>query len=340
MPIENQPSNTKNTACLFCAATAPILALWNSAQPAQQGQGEPIMLTAVATLEEDGDGGLEPNWLLEGGTAELLAGMTLLVADNAPHLCDDDGSAQIYTHADPAEVEMLRQRMLACEGIAESHADACAAALAKLAEAQALLRRAVNGGDDGLGLDIDVFLSASAEPSAPLRFFGMNLVVSGNMPEDEMHLVGGEGGTVKLVLPSALVEKGFSEIRQQHYEEFMQRREARADVRASAERSAPKCDGDHGGGQCQDPECWNGGEPSAPTALLLGIRGKAFDQPGTHRAYTYTEQPGNDEAYRLGQAVANAKPGGDAIDHGLSLLKQLQAAGFGVFDIKALEHKA
>ena len=24
---------------------------------------------------------------------------------------------------------------------------------------------------------------------------------------------------------------------------------------------APKCDGDHGGPQCSDPECWNGGEP-------------------------------------------------------------------------------
>jgi hypothetical protein len=78
---------------------------YQAALEAQQGQGEPIRLTAVATLEENGDGGLEPNWLLEGGTAELLTGMTLLVADNAPHLCDDDGSAQVYTHADPIQVE-------------------------------------------------------------------------------------------------------------------------------------------------------------------------------------------------------------------------------------------
>jgi hypothetical protein len=78
---------------------------YEASQEAKQVQGEPIMLTAVATLQEDGDGGLEPNWLLEGGTAELLAGMTLLVADNAPHLCDDDGSAQVYTHADPVQVE-------------------------------------------------------------------------------------------------------------------------------------------------------------------------------------------------------------------------------------------
>ena len=78
---------------------------YQAALEAQQGQGESIRLTAVATLEEDGDGGLEPNWLLEGGTAELLAGMTLLVADNAPHLCAEDGSAQLYTHADPAEIK-------------------------------------------------------------------------------------------------------------------------------------------------------------------------------------------------------------------------------------------
>lgn len=57
---------------------------------------EAIQLTAVATLHDDGDGGLTPQWLLEGGTAELVAGMTLLVADNAPELCHEDGSAEVY----------------------------------------------------------------------------------------------------------------------------------------------------------------------------------------------------------------------------------------------------
>lgn len=71
-------------------------------------QGEAINLAAVATLVDDGDGGLKASWLLEGGSAELFAGMTLLVADNAPDLCAEDGSAQVYTHADPAEVERLR----------------------------------------------------------------------------------------------------------------------------------------------------------------------------------------------------------------------------------------
>ncbi|WP_236203893.1 hypothetical protein [Pseudomonas protegens] len=71
------------------------------AKPAEQHQGEPIRLTAVAELIDNGDGGLEPSWLLEGGTAELFPGMVLLVADNAPKLCEEDGSAELYTR--PAE---------------------------------------------------------------------------------------------------------------------------------------------------------------------------------------------------------------------------------------------
>lgn len=80
---------------------------YQAALEAQQGQGEPIMLAAVGELQEDGDGGLEVQWLLEGGTSELLHGMTLLVAENAPDLCREEGSAQVYTHADPAEVARL-----------------------------------------------------------------------------------------------------------------------------------------------------------------------------------------------------------------------------------------
>lgn len=30
-----------------------------------------------------------------------------------------------------------------------------------------------------------------------------------------------------------------------------------------------KCDGNHGGGQCPDPECWNGGEPLTPAPVDL-----------------------------------------------------------------------
>ncbi|HCA18647.1 MAG TPA: hypothetical protein DEO64_16075 [Alcaligenes faecalis] len=67
----------------------------------------------------------------------------------------------------------------------------------------------------------------------------------------------------------------------------------------------------------------------------LGSYGKAFDLPGNRRAYTYDHQPGNVEASRLGTACqqAVASSAGDYIDRGLSLLKELQALGFGVFEV-------
>jgi hypothetical protein len=55
-----------------------------------------VALTAVATLVDDGDGGLEPSWLLEGGTAELVEGMYLLVADTDQTLCVEDGHCELY----------------------------------------------------------------------------------------------------------------------------------------------------------------------------------------------------------------------------------------------------
>lgn len=69
--------------------------------------------------------------------------------------------------------------------------------------------------------------------------------------------------------------------------------------------------------------------------LTLGLRGKSFDPPGTHRAYTYAEQPNNQGTWRLGEALveAHAMPAGDHIDGGLGLLKALQLRGFGVFEM-------
>jgi hypothetical protein len=69
----------------------------------------------------------------------------------------------------------------------------------------------------------------------------------------------------------------------------------------------------------------------------LGSYGSAFDPPGTKRAYTYTHQPGNVPAWRLGEAMRAAVPitGGDHIDSGLGLLKALEEKGFGVFEIDA-----
>ncbi|MEG5263282.1 DUF3850 domain-containing protein [Pseudomonas sp. JDS28PS106] len=141
---------------------------------------EPIMLTAVAELIDDGDGGLEPSWLLEGGTAELFAGMTLLVAENAPELCQEDGSAEVFTRADTGEVEQLqceldaykasRERLhgwIREEQLKNVHLNA------QLAERDALLHEVSISPEWSLSVDLQVrisdTLSASAEPSAPVE---------------------------------------------------------------------------------------------------------------------------------------------------------------------------
>ena len=69
----------------------------------------------------------------------------------------------------------------------------------------------------------------------------------------------------------------------------------------------------------------------------LGIVGKAFDTPDVRRAYTYSDQPDNVVAMRLGK-IASISPvsGGDFIDYGLQLLQRLQDAGFGVFELDGI----
>ena len=65
--------------------------------------------------------------------------------------------------------------------------------------------------------------------------------------------------------------------------------------------------------------------------------GEAYDMPGTLRAYSYKHQPGNQKAWRLGEALRKAAkmPTGDYIDTGLNLLKALEDSGFGVFELAA-----
>lgn len=77
------------------------------------------------------------------------------------------------------------------------------------------------------------------------------------------------------------------------------------------------------------------GEAVAYSVVQVGNRGAAYDPPNTHRAFTYEHQPGNIDASRLGRATnaAAVASAGDSIDRGLSLLKELQAIGFGVFQI-------
>lgn len=68
----------------------------------------------------------------------------------------------------------------------------------------------------------------------------------------------------------------------------------------------------------------------------LGIYGKAYDVPGTRRAYTYQHQPDNLGASKLGGACCAAfkAGGGDYIDYGLGLLQQLELRGFGVYELE------
>lgn len=93
----------------------------------------------------------------------------------------------------------------------------------------------------------------------------------------------------------------------------------------------------HGRSECVSC-CWPKDAARAPVQTCqIGIYGKAYDGPEVTRAYTYRHQPDNVGASKLGQACYHAiqKPGGDSIDLGLGLLKHLQDAGFGVFEVQS-----
>ncbi|MBM2769878.1 hypothetical protein [Burkholderia anthina] len=82
------------------------------------------------------------------------------------------------------------------------------------------------------------------------------------------------------------------------------------------------------------PRSWNGMKPTrtialytAPPAQVATRQGLTDEQRGV---LTYVNQPDNVGAWRLGEACRAAKAGGDPIDHGLSLLKELQDRGYGV----------
>lgn len=59
-------------------------------------------------------------------------------------------------------------------------------------------------------------------------------------------------------------------------------------------------------------------------------------QEDAARVFTYKNQPCNNvTAWRFGEACRAAQPGGDPIDHGLSLLQKLQERGYGIVAIDA-----
>ena len=63
-------------------------------------------------------------------------------------------------------------------------------------------------------------------------------------------------------------------------------------------------------------------------------------QEDAARVFTYKNQPCNNvTAWRFGEACRAAQPGGDPIDHGLSLLQKLQERGYGIVAIDAAMNK-
>lgn len=67
----------------------------------------------------------------------------------------------------------------------------------------------------------------------------------------------------------------------------------------------------------------------------MGNYGRAYDMPEDRRAYSYKDQPDNQGAYRIGLAANNLKqPCGDLIDKGLALLAELEAQGYGIFELE------
>lgn len=79
------------------------------AQPAAQHQSEPILIQAVAVTRQSDDG-MYLEWLLEGGISEMESpGQVLFAMPEANDLCDEDGSAEIYTRPveQPAPVAVV-----------------------------------------------------------------------------------------------------------------------------------------------------------------------------------------------------------------------------------------
>ena len=65
----------------------------------------------------------------------------------------------------------------------------------------------------------------------------------------------------------------------------------------------------------------------------------AIDDDNGFREYpwTYENQPGNVGTSALGACARNAQPGGDSIDHGLSLLRELHQRGLGIVRVPKLK---
>ncbi|HAB02481.1 MAG TPA: hypothetical protein DCE25_05950 [Pseudomonas sp.] len=133
MPTENRSSNTENAPCPFCGgqvdpegwlrddgvrgpecescgATAPNLALWNGAHPAQQDKGDAVWYEH-AMRDEKG----RPFQFQVTRDKEPAFGKADVDYDHLYSVTVDP----LYKHADPAELERLRKELLRWRGIAE-----------------------------------------------------------------------------------------------------------------------------------------------------------------------------------------------------------------------------
>ena len=73
----------------------------------------------------------------------------------------------------------------------------------------------------------------------------------------------------------------------------------------------------------------------ARTAIAARAQADSVQEDAA-RVFTYKNQPCNNvTAWRFGEACRAAQPGGDPIDHGLSLLQKLQERGYGIVAIDA-----
>ncbi|WP_296267377.1 hypothetical protein [Pseudomonas sp. UBA6562] len=232
MPTENRSSDTENAPCPFCdgrvdpegwlrgdgargpecescGATAPNLALWNGAQPAQQHQGEPVALAIPdecphIIVFDDADRANE-HFCGSGARPAALRRYEQISQSWNAHLFvrtasnSRDDRYPGATVADPAEVERLRIEHTEAVNVGMRYQDQRNALRAQLAERDALLLRSLEAlGEVGkldhltdyplverVKSDIRLSLSTSAEPvSTAWRCGPCKLEMAGRRPCD------------------------------------------------------------------------------------------------------------------------------------------------------------
>lgn len=68
---------------------------------------KPVQVDYVAVMRDNGEGGVEPEWTMEGGTAELMAGMYLCCVDGGA-LLFEEGSGELYAAPSQVTAEVVQ----------------------------------------------------------------------------------------------------------------------------------------------------------------------------------------------------------------------------------------